>query len=135
METLTEPDAKLNHAVLVRSELDLRIGAAFTRLQTLRVGRRFPSTLSKVLSYGSCQFPTLGFVVERYKEIDRFQAEAFYKIEMVHEKDGIRAEFGWRRGRIFDHAVCFVLYEKMLEVGFFSGGEDTVRGWCMQINE
>ncbi|OQR66723.1 DNA topoisomerase 3-alpha-like [Tropilaelaps mercedesae] len=115
LATLAELDEKLNNAVLVRSELDLRIGAAFTRLQTLRVGRRFASTSDKVLSYGSCQFPTLGFVVERYKEIDRFEAERFYKIEVVHEKDGIRAEFNWRRGRIFNHAVCFVLYEKMLE--------------------
>ncbi|XP_022666129.1 DNA topoisomerase 3-alpha-like isoform X2 [Varroa jacobsoni] len=86
-----------------------------TFVLTLRVGRQYVSTNGKVLSYGSCQFPTLGFVVERYKEIDRFEAETFYKIEMTHEKDNIHAEFNWRRGRIFNHAVCFVLYEKMQE--------------------
>lgn len=54
--------------------------------------------------------------MRRYKEIDRFEAEMFYKIEMTHEKDGILAEFNWRRGRLFDQAVCFILYEKMQEV-------------------
>ena len=52
----------------VRSELDLRIGAVFTRFQTLRLQKLFPAHLAdKLVSYGSCQFPTLGFVVERFK--------------------------------------------------------------------
>ena len=44
------------------------LGAAFTRFQTLRLQKVFPSVLAdQLISYGSCQFPTLGFVVERYK--------------------------------------------------------------------
>ncbi|CAF5154835.1 unnamed protein product, partial [Rotaria socialis] len=53
-------------AVDVRQELDLRIGAAFTRFQTLRLQRLFGFDSKQVISYGSCQFPTLGFIVERY---------------------------------------------------------------------
>ena len=45
-----------------RMEIDLRIGAAFTRFQTLRLQARFPQLGMSVISYGSCQFPTLGFV-------------------------------------------------------------------------
>ena len=54
-------------AVQARSELDLRVGAAFTRFQTLRLQRKFDGFSEQgVVSYGPCQFPTLGFVVERY---------------------------------------------------------------------
>lgn len=57
------------------------VGAAFTRLQTLRLQRVFPDALAdKLISYGSCQFPTLGFVVERYKAIEEFVPESFWKL-------------------------------------------------------
>lgn len=53
-------------AVQARIELDLRVGAAFTRFQTLRLQRKFDGFAEQgVISYGPCQFPTLGFVVER----------------------------------------------------------------------
>ena len=58
------------------------LGAAFTRFQTLRLQKVFPNVLSdNLISYGSCQFPTLGFVVERYKAIQDFIAESFWKIK------------------------------------------------------
>jgi DNA topoisomerase III len=58
------------------------LGASFTRFQTLRLRKLFPDILDQVLiSYGSCQFPTLGFVVERYKSIQDFITENFWKIE------------------------------------------------------
>ena len=70
METLKEPNKNLADAVNVRQEIDLRIGASFTRFQTLY----FRDILlgpykNRVLSYGPCQFPTLGFVVERFNMI------------------------------------------------------------------
>jgi DNA topoisomerase III len=53
-------------AVQARMELDLRVGAAFTRFQTLRLQKKFDGFSDHgVVSYGPCQFPTLGFVVER----------------------------------------------------------------------
>ena len=56
-------------------------GAAFTRFQTLRLQKVFPNVLAdQLISYGSCQFPTLGFVVERYKQVQQFVAEPFWKI-------------------------------------------------------
>lgn len=112
---LTDPDPRQNAAVEVRRELDLRIGAAFTRLQTLRLKREFPQELNdRLVSYGSCQFPTLGFVVERYRAILNFVPEAFWKIEMSHAKDGIKAEFAWKRHRLFDYQACFLLYERCM---------------------
>lgn len=64
------------------------VGAAFTRLQTLRLQQVFPQKLAeKLISYGSCQFPTLGFVVERYQAIEDFISEPFWKIKSKCEFD------------------------------------------------
>lgn len=40
------------HAVEARTILDLRLGAAFTRMQTLNLQRRFGDRLTDVISYG-----------------------------------------------------------------------------------
>ena len=78
---LVQPNPLVSEAVDVRRELDLRIGAAFTRFQTMRLKVRFPSLADQLISYGPCQFPTIGFVVERYKAIERFIPEPFWKIK------------------------------------------------------
>ncbi|XP_072224949.1 DNA topoisomerase 3-alpha [Leuresthes tenuis] len=115
-ETLTEPDANVSDAVDVRQELDLRIGASFTRFQTLRLQKIFPESLAnQLISYGSCQFPTLGFVVERFKAIQAFIAETFYKIKVLHEVEEDTVEFSWKRNRLFNHTACLVLYQICME--------------------
>lgn len=81
MNTLIQPDERISNAVDVRSELDLRIGAAFTRFQTMRLQSVFPDNVDKIVSYGSCQIPTLGFVVQRYKEIQNFITRSFWKVK------------------------------------------------------
>ncbi|CDW56295.1 DNA topoisomerase [Trichuris trichiura] len=95
LANLAEPNKRLSDAVDCRMELDLRTGAAFTRFQTLRLRQVFAHHLQdKLISYGSCQFPTLGFVVERYKQNQAFVREPFWKLVAI---DG---------GRIFDKDVC-----------------------------
>ena len=70
-------------AVQARSEHDLRVGAAFTRFQTLRLQKKFEGFSDRgVVSYGPCQFPTLGFVVERWARIETFVPEDFWLIDM-----------------------------------------------------
>uniref|UniRef100_A0A669D4P4 DNA topoisomerase n=1 Tax=Oreochromis niloticus TaxID=8128 RepID=A0A669D4P4_ORENI len=118
-ETLTEPDANVSDAVDVRQELDLRIGASFTRFQTLRLQKIFPESLAnQLISYGSCQFPTLGFVVERFKAIQAFIPETFYKIKVIHEVEEDCVDFNWKRNRLFNHTACLVLYQICMEVFF-----------------
>jgi DNA topoisomerase-3 len=63
----------------MRKELDLRFGAAFTRAETLFISHFVGKSLMKeklggkgFISYGPCQFPTLGFVVKRCEEIRLF---------------------------------------------------------------
>ncbi|XP_055594004.1 DNA topoisomerase 3-alpha [Uranotaenia lowii] len=107
VENLTDPDERQNDAVNVRSELDLRIGAAFTRFQTLRLQNVFPEKIvNNLVSYGSCQIPTLGFVAQRYKEIERFIPQNFWKIKLTHTIDELTVEFHWARNRLFDKQCC-----------------------------
>jgi len=131
------------HAVEARSELDLRVGAAFTRFQTLRLQKRFDGLQNGVISYGPCQFPTLGFIVERWARIETFIPDEFWFIEMQLrlQNDRIQAEteenfppndpsridtshhnaqtvnFTWKRTRLYDRLLTLVLYESCLEAG------------------
>ena len=61
------------------------IGAAFTRFQTLRIQRAFPELvpLKNLISCGSCKFPTLGFVVDRYRQREKFKSKPFWKINVL----------------------------------------------------
>ncbi|KAI9223232.1 DNA topoisomerase [Blastocladiella britannica] len=139
MHNLVEIDHRQAAAVAVRNELDLRIGAALTRFLTMRFQSRFKALDGKMLSYGSCQFPTLGFVVDAYRKIARFSPEPFWKISAsvlrplhqhagaagddVHQQqqqqhsppqpgqEAQRCNFLWDRGSLFDELFCLALYE------------------------
>jgi DNA topoisomerase-3 len=122
-------------AVQARSELDLRVGAAFTRFQTMRLQRKFDGLADQgVVSYGPCQFPTLGFVVERWARIETFIPEDFWFLSMelkTAEEDpasrppphaggsthGRTITLTWKRGHLFDQWITTVLYESCLDAG------------------
>jgi DNA topoisomerase-3 len=132
-------------AVQARSEHDLRVGAAFTRFQTLRLQKKFHGFLSKehgggVVSYGPCQFPTLGFVVERWARIETFTPEDFWFLEMsirlnedgsvvndaaldgpvnnYRQQSSSRAiRLNWKRARLYDRVVTLALYDACLDAG------------------
>jgi DNA topoisomerase-3 len=81
----------LAEAVRVRQEIDLRIGASFTRFQTLNFRNILLGyTSSQILSYGPCQFPTLGFIVDRYKQIRDFVPEKFWTINLKYQKERLK---------------------------------------------
>nr|CCA26226.1 DNA topoisomerase putative [Albugo laibachii Nc14] len=112
----------LSLACDARSEIDLRIGAAFTRFQTMRLQQKFPGIQKDrgVISYGPCQFPTLGFVVERHLEIENFVREEFYHIVVVHSPSEpldkrASTKFTWKRQRLYDRLSCLVIYELVLQ--------------------
>ncbi|KAJ8915993.1 hypothetical protein NQ315_016670 [Exocentrus adspersus] len=90
LNTLEQPNKNVSDAVDVRQELDLRTGAAFTRLQTLRLQKVFPQKLAdKLISYGSCQFPTL----------------------VSHTIKDITTDFIWKRDRLFDKQACEAIFD------------------------
>ncbi|XP_059616595.1 DNA topoisomerase 3-alpha [Phlebotomus argentipes] len=110
LNNLVQPDELQSQAVDVRSELDLRIGAAFTRFQTMRLQRVFDGIIDGLVSYGSCQIPTLGFVVQRYKEAENFIAEPFWKLKLTHTVEDLTVHFNWARNRLFDKKCCEALF-------------------------
>ncbi|PFH35125.1 DNA topoisomerase family protein [Besnoitia besnoiti] len=121
--TLQAPDPNQADAVDARSEIDLRIGASFTRFLTMRYRSRVQLP-SATVSYGPCQSPTLGFVVSRYLEVENFVREAYWSIRVTVEKPDdekglnappISVEFTWDRQRLFDRLSVLVLYEICLE--------------------
>jgi DNA topoisomerase-3 len=138
LQTLGRVNENFVQAVQARSQLDLRVGAAFTRFQTLRLQRKFEGFKDQgVVSYGPCQFPTLGFVVERWARIETFVPEDFWFLELsirvdpqeINE-DAARSQsantnnhtssnrpilFTWKRGRLYDRIITLCLYEECLE--------------------
>jgi DNA topoisomerase-3 len=117
LETLVAPDKNQSDAVDARQEIDLRLGAAFTRFQTMRLQVRFPELQSEVISYGPCQFPTLGFVVHRYMQRQNFVSEPFWYLTVTVQHNGGTSNFSWSRHRLFDRASCLILYEQCIQQG------------------
>ncbi|KAK8687869.1 hypothetical protein V6N13_086664 [Hibiscus sabdariffa] len=68
-----------------------------------------------VLSYGPCQFPTLGFVVERYWEVQSHEPEEFWTINCSHKSDEGVATFNWMRGHLFDYTCAVIVYEMCVQ--------------------
>lgn len=126
-------------AVQTRMEIDLRIGASLTRFQTMNLRRTVPQLREQtIISYGPCQFPTLGFVVDQYKRVSNFTPEPFwyisleakmprsfidYQISVAEKgpspKTKSRAKkpkdtlaFKWSRNHLFDRMAVTVIFDK-----------------------
>lgn len=115
IQNLGYPQFELSEAVEARIEIDLRLGAIFTRFQTMRLKNEI-SANKNLISWGPCQFPTLGFVVQRHLEIQNFRSEKYWTLDLkVRRPDGKTAIFSWSRKKLFDFLVVLVLYEKCLQ--------------------
>lgn len=117
LRNIARLDERQIAAAELRSELDLRAGAAFTRLQTTQLRSKFPGLAGKIISYGSCQFPTLGFVVEQYFKVVSFIPEPFWSITMEISQDSTVTKFNWKRSRLFDRQIASILYERCVQLG------------------
>lgn len=118
MKKLGRLDEYQAQAVFTRQELDLRTGVIFTRFLTLRYGSS-PLVAHKksdvsLISYGPCQFPTLGFVVEQYLKRKNFISEPFWYLLLEIIKDDQTISFNWNRKSLFDPLIVLVLYEQTL---------------------
>ncbi|KAF6167122.1 hypothetical protein GIB67_029760 [Kingdonia uniflora] len=120
VQNLARPNKFLAEAVDARQEIDLRIGASFTRFQTMLLRDAFVLDFAgeernMILSYGPCQFPTLGFIVERYWEIQAHEPEEFWMINCSHTSEEGTAKFGWMRGHMFDYTCAVIIYEMCVQ--------------------
>ncbi|KAJ3019063.1 UNVERIFIED_CONTAM: DNA topoisomerase [Siphonaria sp. JEL0065] len=113
--TLGNMDMLKVAAVEARQELDLRIGAAFTRFQTLQLRQEFNQLDGMIISYGSCQFPTLGFIVDQFEKCLRFKEEIFWKIQVVLKKLDQSCSFAWCRRPLFNHRLATSIYEACVD--------------------
>ena len=52
-----------------------------------------------MVSYGPCQFPTLGFVVDRFEQLRQFVPEKFYKLRTVVSSGDRQVDFSWSRAK------------------------------------
>ena len=113
---LVDLDLHAVHAVDARQQIDLRIGAAFTRLQTARLVPLLHVD-RMVISYGPCQFPTLGFVVDHYRRVQAFVPEPFWFIDLRHKTDthSSAVEFIWDRKHLFDEHIVKILHGRCKE--------------------
>ncbi|CRH01621.1 DNA topoisomerase 3, putative [Plasmodium relictum] len=137
INNLKEPNRNLAYSVDVRREIDLRMGSIFTRFMTIRYIELVRNE-TNIISYGPCQFPTLGFVVNRYLDIKNFKNEYFWYIKMqylydeddnnniTHKKKKSKKkeknmnnsniiDFTWSRIKLFDHLYVVLIYEKLLK--------------------
>ncbi|KAL6941513.1 hypothetical protein ACO0RG_002645 [Hanseniaspora osmophila] len=108
----TRNAGKLNQnlidAVATRMEIDLRSGLSFTRLLTNYFKSNGLVSKETVVSYGPCQFPTLGFVVDRDDRIAKFVSENFWYLTLtVYEN----VKFQWCRNYLFDRLSVLQIYD------------------------
>ncbi|MEM0349781.1 MAG: DNA topoisomerase [Candidatus Caldarchaeum sp.] len=96
-----------------RQIFDLVTGAAFTRLLTLSTRRLAPV---RVISWGSCQTPTLNFVVEREKEIQRFKPQKYWVLEATLRTAG-GEEFKAATQQIWSREKAEQAFEKARKAG------------------
>ncbi|KAF3347640.1 hypothetical protein BJF96_g9200 [Verticillium dahliae] len=114
-KNLVDLDERQADAVDARMELDLRIGYAFTRFLTTNLRNLGGPLVEMIISYGSCQFPTLGFVVDRYFRVKNFVPEQFWSIHVNHTQEGKKVKFAWSRNRLFDRMAVTILYERCIQ--------------------
>lgn len=77
------PDAKQALAVEARQIVDLKVGVAFTRLQTNYMRQTFVDFKDAMISYGPCQIPTLGLVVSRHLSIKSFKPTKYFQLNFT----------------------------------------------------
>lgn len=112
---LGKPDKNQALSVDARQELDLKVGVAFSRFQTRFFQGRYGDLDSSVLSYGPCQTPTMGFVVQRHVDIETFKPEPYWVLELGILKRGRQLRALWESGRSFQKAKTEALVQKAFE--------------------
>lgn len=113
MSTLVEPNKAEALAVDARQEIDLKVGVAFTRFQTGYFQGKYGNLDARVISYGPCQTPTLGFCVQRYLQITTFKQEQYWTLHPYIIKQGYNLQLEWERQKLFDLNVA-TMYQKLV---------------------
>ena len=128
-DNLGYPNENEAKSVDARQEIDLKLGVAFTRYQTRFFQGKYGDLDSSCISYGPCIIPTLWFCVNRHHEIQAFQPETFYGLEVAFNcPDGSTVYLGWERQRLFDQRAVHCFKELIL------GGDESVRPFGVVVD-
>ncbi|XP_030507422.2 DNA topoisomerase 3-beta isoform X1 [Cannabis sativa] len=123
MENLAEPNKDESLAVDARQEIDLKVGVAFTRFQTNYFQGKYGNLDSRVISYGPCQTPTLGFCVQRYLQIGTFKPEKFWSVRPYILQSGYELQLDWERQKLFDLDAATMFQKLVTEDGILEVNE------------
>lgn len=109
-----EPDLKWGWVwkALFRHKFDLITGAAYTRLLTL--SKKFSN--NSLISWGSCQSPTLWFVYQREMEIRNFKPEKYWVISAIINAKGMEIKVSTEPIR--DKSLAQTLYSNVKNVKY-----------------
>ena len=123
LDVLNEFTAKM---VATRQEIDLRAGSAYTRFLTTQL-QKFDLHLNDdrgIISYGPCQFPTLGLVVDRWLQIENFVRRPFWVFDL--KLKDCATELEWMRKYLFDEYTAMTLFEMCAEEATHDGHMVTI---------
>lgn len=113
LDNLVRPNRDEAMAVDARQEIDLKVGVAFTRFQTSFFQGKYGNLDARVISYGPCQTPTLGFCVQRYLQINTFKPEKFWSLHPYIIQSGYEILLEWQRSKLFDINVA-MMFQKLV---------------------
>ncbi len=117
-ELTDSPNQNESLAVDARQIIDLKVGVVFSRFQTMYFTKKYHNLADKMISFGPCQTPTLGFCVKRNYEINNFVPKAYYKISVnvAKEKDEkIMFTLDWDRERTYNQVNKKIPSPKIIE--------------------
>ena len=117
LNNLIEPNPNLANKAFARMQIDLTIGAAFTRFLTLLVEKRVPWLLPRgsFLSYGPCQSPVLYLVVERALKREQFKSEKYYTLYAYVRVGNRILKLSYKGDKIKTYQEALSLRERVLK--------------------
>lgn len=108
------PNYEESVSVDARQVMDLKIGVAFSRFQTQYFAQMLRGGGVRMITYGPCQTPTLGFCVDQAEKIKKFVPEPYWSIEAVIQDAKLKTHsLKWERGKIYDRTVVTIMHSRL----------------------